>query len=38
MYVVALRHIEYYINGAGGAEGILYSCYGGTGTNISDLS
>ena len=38
MYVVALRHIEYYINGAGGAEGILYSCYGGTGTNISDFA
>lgn len=35
-YVVALRHVEYYING--GARRILFSCCGGTGTNIWDLS
>lgn len=37
-YVVALRHVEYYINGSGGARRILFSCCGGTGTNIWDLS
>ena len=39
-YVVALRHVEYYMNfnGVGGARRILFSCCGGTGTNIWDLS
>lgn len=38
-YVVALRHVEYYMNCAGGgAKEILYSCYGGIGTNIWDLN
>lgn len=37
-YIVALRHVEYYINGSGGAGRILYSFYGGIGTNILDLS
>ena len=37
-YIVALRHVEYYINGLGGARKALYSCYGGIDTNIWDLN
>lgn len=37
-YVVALRHVEYYINGSGGARRTLYSCYGGIDTNILGLN
>jgi hypothetical protein len=37
-YVVALRHVEYYMNCNGGARRIFYSCFGGIGTNILGLN
>lgn len=37
-YVVALRHVEYYMNATGGARGTLYSFCGGTDISIWDLN
>lgn len=37
-YVEALRHVEYYMNCAGGAKEILYSLSGGTDTSTLDLN